>query len=67
MTSMATAGSRWGVVMSRNAGFSDQVEFCLSSAFTVLSLSFRILLVLIVPTVERLLFWGLGGWGVKAN
>lgn len=22
---MATAGSRWGVVMSRNAGFSDQV------------------------------------------
>lgn len=29
MTSMATAGSRWGVVMSRNAGFSDQVEFCL--------------------------------------
>jgi serine/threonine protein kinase len=25
VTSMATAGSRWGVVMSRNAGFSDQV------------------------------------------
>ncbi|MCH94420.1 serine/threonine-protein kinase VRK1-like, partial [Trifolium medium] len=24
VTSMATAGSRWGVVMSRNAGFSDQ-------------------------------------------
>lgn len=24
---MATAGSRWGVVMSRNSGFSDQVEF----------------------------------------
>ena len=23
---MATAGSRWGVVMSRNAGFSDQVR-----------------------------------------
>jgi hypothetical protein len=23
---MATAGSRWGVVMSRNAGFSDQVS-----------------------------------------
>lgn len=61
MTSMATAGSRWGVVMSRNAGFSDQVEFCFSSAFTVLSLSFRILLVLIVPTVERLCYFG--GWG----
>eukprot|EP00268_Persea_americana_P011455 TRINITY_DN1483_c0_g1_i1.p1 TRINITY_DN1483_c0_g1~~TRINITY_DN1483_c0_g1_i1.p1 ORF type:complete len:726 (+),score=130.73 TRINITY_DN1483_c0_g1_i1:352-2529(+) len=25
VTSMATAGSRWGVVMSRNSGFSDQV------------------------------------------
>lgn len=25
VTSMATAGIRWGVVMSRNAGFSDQV------------------------------------------
>lgn len=24
---MATAGTRWGVVMSRNAGFSDQVQF----------------------------------------
>jgi hypothetical protein len=29
VTSMATAAHRWGVVMSRNAGFSDQVEFCL--------------------------------------
>lgn len=27
MTSMATAGTRWGIVMSRNAGFSDQVMF----------------------------------------
>eukprot|EP01018_Ginkgo_biloba_P001277 Gb_23105 [translate_table: standard] len=26
VTSMATAGSRWGVVMSRNAGFSDQAS-----------------------------------------
>ncbi|KAJ0616629.1 hypothetical protein HanRHA438_Chr02g0090771 [Helianthus annuus] len=25
VTSMATAGSRWGVVMSRNSGFSEQV------------------------------------------
>ena len=25
MTSMTTAGNRWGVVMSRNTGFSDQV------------------------------------------
>jgi hypothetical protein len=31
VTSMATAGTRWGVVMSRNAGFSDQVRFFLSS------------------------------------
>ena len=27
VTSMATAGSRWGVVMSRNAGYSNQVSF----------------------------------------
>ena len=27
VTAMATAGSRWAVVMSRNAGFSDQVIF----------------------------------------
>lgn len=26
---MATAGSRWGIVMSRNAGFTDQVCICL--------------------------------------
>ena len=26
VTSMATAGSRWGIVMSRNAGFTDQVS-----------------------------------------
>ena len=26
VTSMATSGSRWCVVMSRNAGFSDQVR-----------------------------------------
>lgn len=25
VTAMATSGSRWGVVMSRGAGFSDQV------------------------------------------
>ena len=25
VTSMTTAGSRWGVVMSRNSGYSDQV------------------------------------------
>ena len=29
VTSMTTAGNRWGVVMSRNSGFSDQVGFCL--------------------------------------
>lgn len=27
MTAMATAGSRWAIVMSRGAGFSDQVLF----------------------------------------
>lgn len=27
VTSMATAGSRWAVVMSHNAGFSNQVAF----------------------------------------
>ncbi|GJY80345.1 FAR1-related sequence 5-like protein [Tanacetum coccineum] len=26
VTSMATAGTRWGIVMSRNAGFSDQLK-----------------------------------------
>jgi hypothetical protein len=26
VTSMATAGNRWGVVMSRNAGYSHQVK-----------------------------------------
>lgn len=32
VTSMATAGTRWAVVMSRGAGFSDQVLllFCLN-------------------------------------
>jgi hypothetical protein len=33
VTSMATAGSRWGVVMSRNAGFSDQVGNAVFGAF----------------------------------
>lgn len=33
VTSMATAGSRWGVVMSRNAGFSDQVGLYYMSYF----------------------------------
>lgn len=26
VTSMSTAGNRWGIVMSRNAGYSDQVQ-----------------------------------------
>ena len=29
VTSMTTAGNRWGVIMSRNSGFSDQVGFLL--------------------------------------
>lgn len=28
MTVMATAGNRWAVVMSRGAGFTNQVFFC---------------------------------------
>lgn len=33
VTSMTTAGSRWGVVMSRNAGYSEQVSLlCYSSS-----------------------------------
>lgn len=31
VTAMATAGTRWAVVMSRNAGFTDQVIKCLSA------------------------------------
>lgn len=33
VTSMATAGTRWAVIMSRGAGFSDQVLllFCLNN------------------------------------
>lgn len=27
VTSMTTAGNRWGVVMSRNSGYSEQVKF----------------------------------------
>lgn len=35
VTSMATAGSRWGVVMSRNAGFSDQVPILILYSMAV--------------------------------
>lgn len=35
VTSMTTAGSRWGVVMSRNAGYAEQVKlFSFSCHFT---------------------------------
>jgi hypothetical protein len=37
VTSMATAGSRWAVVMSRNAGFSDQAIYFLLSYCRLLS------------------------------
>lgn len=40
MTSMATAGSRWGVVMSRNAGFSEQVDYSSCSIELLLFLVF---------------------------
>ena len=35
VTAMATSGNRWGVVMSRGAGFSDQV--IIGSSFIYLS------------------------------
>lgn len=31
VTAMATAGTRWAIVMSRGAGFSDQVYFGLAN------------------------------------
>lgn len=37
VTSMATAGQRWGVVMSRGAGFSDQVNIRLSFYLSILN------------------------------
>lgn len=36
VTSMTTAGSRWGVVMSRNAGYSDQVSISFHLWFLVM-------------------------------
>lgn len=45
MTSMATAGSRWGVVMSRNAGFSDQVKLYLSISLYMLFAPMHIVLI----------------------
>jgi hypothetical protein len=35
VTSMATAGSRWAVVMSRNSGFSDQVLLIANAIFPI--------------------------------
>lgn len=40
VTSMGTAGSRWGIVMSRNAGFSDQVCCCWFVLFSATILHF---------------------------
>jgi hypothetical protein len=40
---MATAGSRWAIVMSRGAGFSDQVPFvnlCSMNAYGMVELDF---------------------------
>jgi hypothetical protein len=63
---MATAGSRWAVVMSRNAGFSDQVAVlfhstCPSSAFIFLHLGlnfiFYIDLLVYMQLISRLLNW----------
>lgn len=39
VTSMTTAGCRWGVVMSRNAGFSDQVR--LQIQINIIPMTFR--------------------------
>jgi hypothetical protein len=40
VTSMASAGSRWGVVMSRNAGFTDQVSNVIVSRMHIVLLPF---------------------------
>ncbi|PPS06928.1 hypothetical protein GOBAR_AA13696 [Gossypium barbadense] len=45
VTSMTTAGTRWGVVMSRNAGFSDQF----STVLHFLSIYLRVVLHLFQP------------------
>ena len=56
VTSMATAGSRWGVVMSRNAGFSDQVccLVCLGSKcfYSIVSVPLDTFLALIIHLLD---------------
>lgn len=41
VTAMATSGSRWGVVMSRGSGFSDQVIFRSFASTTKWQYSYR--------------------------
>lgn len=74
VTSMATAGSRWGVVMSRNSGYSEQVrlQWCFfiwwvsSSSFSfwfvvLISNSVNLLHCLLIP-LSLSLFTGCGTW-----
>ncbi|THF93948.1 hypothetical protein TEA_017638 [Camellia sinensis var. sinensis] len=58
VTSMATAGSRWAVVMSRNTGFSDQVEF-LPSLIPIFVISLQ-KTSLFEPMTSWQVAWGFG-------
>jgi len=50
VTSMATAGNRWGVIMSRNAGYSTQVTYLL------VSISFSLEYKLYLPFLSSFFF-----------
>jgi hypothetical protein len=49
VTSMATSHTRWAVVMSRNAGFVDQVSLGLAAAFWFATLHAAVLLHACLP------------------
>lgn len=55
VTSMTTAGSRWGIVMSRNAGFSNQVVYF--SKFDVLIVEQYYRKQLIIPVFSGCWTW----------
>jgi len=63
VTSMATAGNRWAVVMSRNAGFSEQVAVLFHSTcpsafiFYTWVWIFYIDLLVCMQLISRLLNW----------
>jgi hypothetical protein len=66
VTSMATAGSRWAVVMSRNAGFTDQVHelfvliaHCAQGSHSALYFSSRL------TSIVEIFFSRVDIWGEK--